>query len=71
MRGSIKAERLCAGFQKAIGITLRKKYLDSREAQEDEKDERTKDRPQQIGNTLLTFHADDKSMKELFKLVKS
>lgn len=56
---------------KAIGITLRKKYLDSNEAKEDEKDERTRDRPTQIGNTLLMFSSDEKSMKELFKLVKT
>jgi hypothetical protein len=56
---------------KAIGITLRKKYLDSNEAKEDEKDERTKDKPTQIGNTLLMFSSDEKSMKELFKLVKT
>ena len=54
---------------KAIGVTLRKKYLDSNEAKEDEKDERSKDRPTQIGNTLLMFNSDEKSMKELFRLV--
>lgn len=54
---------------KAIAIVLRKKYLDSNEAKDDEKDERTRDRPQQIGNTLLIFNTDDKSMKYLFKLV--
>jgi hypothetical protein len=56
---------------KAIGIALRKKYLESKEAQEDEKDERSKDRPTQIGNTLIAFHTDDKSMKDLFKFVKT
>ena len=54
---------------KAIGLVLRKKYLDSKEAREDEKDERVSDRPTQIGNTLITFNTDDKSMNELFKLV--
>ena len=54
---------------KAIGVVLRQKYLDSKEAKEDEKDERSKDRPSQIGNTLITFHTDNASMKELFKLI--
>ena len=56
---------------KAIGVVLRQKYLDSKEAKEDEKDERSKDRPSQIGNTLITFHTDDASMKELFKLIQT
>ena len=56
---------------RAIGVALRKKYMDSKEAKEDEKDERMKDRPIQIGNTLITFSNDDKSMRELFKLIKT
>jgi len=55
---------------KAVGVTLRQKYMDSKEAKEDEKDERTRDRPTQIGNTLLLFSSDEKAMKELGKGLK-
>jgi hypothetical protein len=57
-----KQERLLV---KAVGVTLRQKYLDSKDSKDDEKDERSKDRPTQIGNTLLMFSNDEKSMKEL------